>query len=78
MSLLGEAGLIENPQSGYRTTTDSQTQIEELYILPTKADQNNASISFAEVAEIVSKHADEFSQRFAHSLTLWAKSPGAT
>lgn len=75
MNLLHEAGLVEKSTNGYQNVTRPKTQLELLYIQPTKVKDGVARVSFLEVAEIVAKHTDTLSQRFARSLLAWEKSP---
>ena len=75
MNLLSDAGLVQVSESGYKNIASDSAQIEILYIQPSLANGNASIVSFPEIAKIVANQTDEISQRFAHSLSMWEKSP---
>ncbi len=76
MRLLNAAGLVEIADNRYKNLASDGAQIEVLYIQPGTANNDFKTILFSELAEIVGKHNDEVSQRFAKSIRAWEEPPG--
>lgn len=70
---LESLGLIKLSASNKIEVVESEYATDILYIQPDNKEQVKNVISFDEIAEIVGKHTDEVSTRFAQSLLEWAK-----
>ncbi|MRS03258.1 hypothetical protein EG832_08565 [bacterium] len=69
---LQDLGFLHLDQSGAFEIIPALYEIEIVYIQPNDPYGLDNVITFAEVAEIVERHGDAVSQRFARSLVLWA------
>lgn len=69
---LQDLGFLHLEKNGAFEIIPAAYEIEIVYIQPNDPYGVDNVITFAEVAEIVERHGDAVSQRFARSLVLWA------
>jgi len=72
LSLLDELSLIKRTSSGVFEINPGEYDIEIVYIQPNNPFGQNNVIPFKNFSEIVKRHGDEVSLRFAESLRRWA------
>lgn len=65
-------GLVTVELDGRLLTAEEPYDVREVYLQPDEGDLGENVISFHEAAEVIERHGDELSRRFAAGLREWA------